>query len=142
MKISIAADHGGYLLKNTIKLYLESKNYSVKDHGTDSSKSVDYPDYASLVTADILSQNADFGILFCSSGVGMSIAANKIKSIRAVLVYNEDTACFARLHNNANIICLGQKYITPYLAQKYINIFISTQFEAGRHLNRIEKLEV
>lgn len=142
MKISIASDHGGFTLKSFVTEYIQSKAHALKDHGVHNQTAVDYADYAQLVAQDIVSGQSTFGILFCTSGIGMSIAANKIKGIRAVLVHNEDSAYFSRLHNDANIICLGQKYITPYLAQKYIELFLNTPFEGGRHLKRIQKAEI
>lgn len=137
--LSIGADHGGYLLREALLQGLP--DYTFIDHGTHSPQSVDYPDYARLVGQDILEGKAKLGVLICTSGIGISIAANKIKGIRAALVYNEDGAYFARLHNDANVICFGQKYITPYLAIKFLKTFIITPFEGGRHLKRLAKLE-
>ena len=139
LPLSIGADHGGYLLRAAILEALPE--YTFVDHGTYNPESVDYPDYARLVASDILSSKAQLGILICTSGIGISIAANKLPGIRAALVHNEDGAYFARLHNDANIICFGQKYITPYLAIKLLKIFISTPFEGGRHLKRLAQLE-
>lgn len=137
--LSIGADHGGYLLREA--LIQDLADYTFIDRGTHSPSSVDYPDYAQRVAQDILSQKASFGVLICTSGIGISIAANKIQGVRAALVYNEDGAYFARLHNDANIICFGQKYITPYLAIQFLKIFVSTSFEGGRHVKRLAKLE-
>ena len=138
--LSIGADHGGYLLREAILKGLP--DYTFIDHGTHSPQSVDYPDYARLVAQDILDGKAKLGVLICTSGIGISIAANKIKGIRAALVHNEDGAYFARLHNNANVICFGQKYFTPYLAIKLLKTFVETPFEGERHLKRIHKLEL
>lgn len=136
---SIGADHGGYLLKNAIIQGLP--DYTFVDHGAHGPASVDYPDYAQSVAQDILNHKAQWGILICTTGIGISIAANKVKGIRAALIHNEDGAYFARLHNDANVICLGQKYITPYLAIKFIQTFIQTSFKGEHHLRRIAKLE-
>lgn len=139
LHLSIGADHGGYLLREAILQGLP--DYTFIDHGTHSPHSVDYPDYARLVAEDILKGKAKLGVLICTSGIGISIAANKIKGIRAALVHNEDGAYFSRLHNDANVVCFGQKYITPYLAIKFIKTFVHSSFEGGRHLKRIDKLE-
>lgn len=141
MKLSLGADHGGVHLKEHVLTYLKNQGHEVTDHGTQGCASVDYPDYAHQVARDVALGKADFGVLICTSGVGMSITANKTPGVRAALVTNEDIATFARLHNNANIICMGEKYITPYLAEKYLNIFLHTTFEGGRHERRVHKIE-
>lgn len=141
MKLSVGADHGGVHLKNHIIAYLKEQGHDVTDHGTQGDASVDYPDFAHLVSIDVASQKVDFGVLICTSGVGMSITANKAPGVRALLVANEDMVRFSRLHNNANILCMGEKYVTPYLAKKYLDIFINTQFEGGRHERRVNKME-
>jgi ribose 5-phosphate isomerase B len=138
--ISIACDHGGYGLKSAILGFMSTPPYTCLDHGAFDEQSVDYPDKARLVALDVAQGRAQWGVLICTSGVGMSIAANKHQGIRAALVFNEDTAEFSRRHNNANVICLGQKYITPYLALKYLKIFFETSFEGGRHAVRVGKL--
>ena len=111
MKLSIASDHGGFLLKEEVLNYLKEKGYDVIDEGCYSQDRVDYPVFAVKVSDDVFDKKADFGILICTSGIGMSICANKHKGIRAALVMNEDAAKFSRLHNNANVICMGAKYL-------------------------------
>lgn len=140
IKISIGSDHGGKNLRKILTAYLIKKGYTLIDHGSHSNKSVDYPDYAYMVSKDITIGKANYGILVCTTGIGVSISANKFSGIRAALIYNEDVAFFSRTHNNANIICLGEKYITPYLGIKLINIFIHTPFEGGRHEKRLIKI--
>lgn len=140
MKLSIGCDHGGLSLKEAIIKGLRERGFDLIDHGTHSTESVDYPDYAALVATDITKQSARFGILICTSGVGVSISANKIKGVRALLALNEDATIYSRLHNDANIICFGQKYITSYMALKLIDLFISTNFEGGRHERRVTKI--
>ena len=103
--------------------------------------SVHYPDFASLVGQDVASKKAHYGVLICSSGIGMSIAANKIHGVRAVLVQNEDNAEYSRRHNDANVICLGAKYSTPSELEKYLDIFFKTEFEGGRHSIRVTKIQ-
>lgn len=140
MKISIGADHGAIHLREAIAAFLKEEGHEVIDHGTFSAESVDYPDFAALVGQDVVSAKADYGVLLCTSGIGISISANKIHGIRAALVHNEDGAEFSRRHNNANIICFGQKYQTPYLATRYLKIFLQTPFDGGRHERRVEKI--
>lgn len=140
MKLSIGSDHGGFLLKEEVKNYLISIGFNVIDEGCPSADRVDYPTYASLVAKDVQEKRADFGILICTSGIGMSICANKHKGIRAALVMNEDAAKFSRLHNNANVICMGAKYLTKDEACRFVKIFLSTEFEGGRHEKRVEMI--
>ena len=141
MKISIGADHGGLQLRQSIIELLQSKDYTVIDHGAFTQESVDYPDYAHLVAQDVAEGRADYGVVVCTSGIGVSISANKVKGVRAALVMNEDMARYSRLHNNANVICLGQKYVTAYLAGLFLDIFLKTPFEGGRHATRVHKIE-
>ena len=137
-KFSIGCDHGAIALKNAILSALDGKFY-IEDKGTYGTESVDYPDYAEKVCEDVVSEKSDFGVLLCTTGIGMSISANKIKGIRAALCHNEDGAKFSRLHNNANVICMGAKYVQPELAAKMVEIFAETQFEGGRHERRVGK---
>ncbi len=138
-KLSIGSDHGGFGLKEKLVKSLSEAGFSVTDKGTHSAESVDYPDYAKAVCCDVLDSAADFGVLICTSGIGMSIAANKIRGIRAALCMNEDAAKFSRLHNNANVVCLGAKYLDEKLAERIVEIFASTDFEGGRHDRRVKK---
>lgn len=141
MKISLGSDHAGYRLKSTLAAFLQTLGHAVIDHGTDSETSVDYPDFAQAVAADVVNGTARFGVLVCSSGVGISIAANKVHGIRAAVCMNEDISEFSRRHNDANIACFGQKYTTADMAKKYLEIFLRTEFDGGRHERRIGKLE-
>lgn len=140
MKISIASDHGGYELKNKIIEYLNNKGYQVFDRGCPSIERVDYPDYAKFVCVDVQNNNCEFGILVCTTGIGMSIYANKFVGIRAALVTNVDSAHLTRQHNNSNVICLGAKYTKPLDAYQYIEVFLSEKFEGGRHQQRLDKI--
>ena len=141
MKISIAADHGGFPLKDPVVKALRDAGYEVEDFGTFSPDSVDYPDYAKKVGNSVKHAQSDIGILICTTGIGMSIAANKMIGIRAALAHNEDSAEFGRRHNNANVLCMGAKYLSPELASKMAVIFAKTQFEAGRHERRVAKFD-
>jgi ribose 5-phosphate isomerase B len=141
MNISIGSDHRGFELKERIKEYLTKNFYKVLDFGTDSNASVDYPDFALKVGESVAKGESKFGIAICGSGIGVSIAANKVKGIRAVNATNEDMAEMSRKHNNANVICFGADFIDFDTAIKYWNIFSSTDFEGGeRHNRRIEKI--
>ena len=137
--LSIGSDHGGFALKCALAKSLSAAGYEVADRGPADSSSVDYPDFAKLVCGDVNSGKADLGVLICTSGIGMSIAANKIRGIRAALCLSEDAAKFSRLHNNANVLCMGSKYLTPTLAESIASIFASTEFEGGRHERRVCK---
>ncbi|MBP5408125.1 MAG: ribose 5-phosphate isomerase B [Bacilli bacterium] len=139
MKLSIASDHGGFLLKEEVKNYLIEKGYDVIDEGCYSQDRVDYPVYASKVCKDV-QDLACVGVLICTSGIGMSMCANKHKGIRAALVMNEDAAKFSRLHNNANVICMGAKYLNKEEACHFIEVFLETEFEGGRHEKRVEMI--
>lgn len=141
MKISIGADHGGFELKTKLAEFIKSLGHNLFDNGTYSSDSVDYPDYAKLVAKDILEKRADFGVLICGSGIGISIAANRFKGIRAALVTRKEYAALARQHNNANIIAFGGRFTTFEEAKEYLNIFLSTPFEGGRHEKRVCKID-
>ena len=140
MKISIGADHAGLVFKAEVIKHLNKKKHTVKDLGPYTEDSVDYPDYAKAVAKDVASKKTKFGILICGSGIGMSMAANKVKGIRAALVYDIYTAEMARLHNDANIICIGARTTTAKNATKLIDKFLATQFEGGRHLKRVRKI--
>ena len=141
MNISIGADHGGVDLKDSLVEAIREMGHNVLDRGTHGHSSVDYPDFGAAVAGDVTSGEATFGVLICTTGVGISISANKVAGIRAALVMNEDAAEFSRLHNNANVICFGQKYHTPYLAAKMARTFFDTAFDGGeRHLRRVNKI--
>jgi len=138
-KIFIASDHAGYNLKNIIVSKF-SKIQKIIDLGPNSNISVDYPDYAKKLSKKVSSTKGSFGILVCGSGMGMSIAANKTKNIRAALCYSKKNTKLSRLHNNANIITLGSRLINKNNAINLIKIFLSTKFEGGRHLRRVKKM--
>ncbi|MGI6395098.1 MAG: ribose 5-phosphate isomerase B [bacterium] len=141
MKISIGADHGGFELKVKLVEFIKSLNYELIDNGTFSSDSVDYPDFAKLVAKDILEKRADFGVLICGSGIGISVAANRFKGIRAALVTREEFASLSREHNNANVIVFGGRFTSFEDAKTYLKIFLSTDFQGGRHQKRVEKID-
>lgn len=140
--IAIASDHGGFELKQEIMKFLKSKNMPFKDFGCESEVSVDYPVYAKIACEAILSGSCDKGILICGTGIGISIAANKIKGIRAALCSDSYTAGVTRLHNNSNVLCLGGRVIGVEVAKNIVGIFLTTEFSnEERHVNRINQLE-
>jgi ribose 5-phosphate isomerase B len=139
-KICIASDHAGYELKDKIKDYLINKGISVIDLGPFSEDSVDYPVYAKKVAKRLILQKSDAGILVCGSGTGMAIVANKFKGIRAAQCYNKNSTILSRKHNNSNIICLGSRMLKFKEAFNYVQYFLNTKFEAGRHQKRISKI--
>ena len=141
-KICIASDHAGYKLKEAIKDYLISKNLAIIDLGPLDGASVDYPDYAKKVAKRILLNKSDVGILVCGSGTGMAITANKFKGIRAAQCYNKKSTILSRQHNNANIICLGSRMLKNRDALNFINFFLKTKFEGGRHQKRVNKINI
>ncbi len=140
--IYLGSDHAGFELKESIKDALKKKGEKYIDLGTDSLKSVDYPDYALKVAEKVKEDkdNNSFGILICGTGIGMEIAANKVDGIRAALIYDEYTSQVAKEHNNANIITMGGRTTTPTEALRYIDRFMSAKYEGGRHENRINKI--
>ncbi|MCI0416987.1 ribose 5-phosphate isomerase B [bacterium] len=139
MKIAIASDHGGYQLKERIKIILQSLGVDYHDFGTSSTDSVDYPDYAALVAKEVQSGNR--GILCCGTGIGMSITANKFKGVRAALCHDVFTAQMSRQHNDANILILGGRVKhSPEEVEAMIQIWLQTEYEGGRHQKRLEKI--
>ena len=141
LKIAIGNDHAGVEFKNKLIQKLRSKGYEIMNVGTDTLDSVDYPDIAKKVSGKVLDGEVNFGILICGTGIGISIAANKIKGIRAALCHNEYTAKLARLHNDANIIALGARVLGEDLGLACVETFINTEFEGGRHARRVGKIE-
>ncbi len=137
MKVAIGSDHAGFEYKEMIKKYLEEKGFEVLDMGTYSNERTDYPIYAEKVAKAVSNGEADRGILICGTGIGMSITANKIKGIRAALCPNDFMAKMARKHNDANILCLGQRVVGTDHALSIVDTFFSTDFEGGRHQNRL-----
>lgn len=140
MRIAIASDHGGFELKEALKKYYEK--LALIDLGTYSTDSVDYPDIAHEMVKVIRARTADLGILICGTGVGISIAANRYKGIRAALIYSEDVARLAKQHNNANILVFGGRTMSVDEVTKYIDAFLSSTYEGGRHQKRLDKLEI
>jgi len=140
-KIAIGSDHAGFALKEQIKKWLEKEGYSVRDFGCFSAESCDYPDFAEKVAKEVAKDRNTIGILFCGTGIGMCIAANKIKGIHAALIHNEFTGKSAKEHNNANIICLGARVINFATAKKAISTFLNAEFQGGRHSRRVKKIE-
>ena len=140
-KIVIASDHGGFTLKQSLKSYLLEKGYEVLDCGTHSADSVNYPDYAAALAKGMKEGKANKGILICTSGIGMSIAANRYPFIRAALVANRELAELARLHNDANVVVFGAKFISEEVAKECVDVFLTTEFSGGRHCCRVEALE-
>lgn len=139
--IAIGSDHGGYELKEVIIKYLQSLGREVKDCGTYDGVSVDYPDIARSLCSEYLSGGYEFGILICGTGIGISIAANKIKGIRCALLNNEYSAKMARRHNNANIIAFGGRVVGTELAIGMLDAFMESEFEGGRHQKRVDKID-
>jgi ribose 5-phosphate isomerase B len=140
MKIAVGSDHGGLDLKRVVIDVLVTDGIEVIDVGTDSADSVDYPDYAEKVALLVVEEKADLGILVCGTGIGMSIAANKVKGIRAALAWDVYTARMARRHNNANILTIGGRVTGPELAREIVRTFIREPYDGGRHEARIKKI--
>jgi ribose 5-phosphate isomerase B len=140
MKIALGADHAGFELKNQIKESLEKQGITVRDEGTNSGGSVDYPDYARLVAHDVAEQRADLGILVCGSGIGMAITANKVAGIRAASVSSEYEAQMSREHNDANVLTLGARILNGEQALAIVQKWLTTSFAGGRHERRVEKI--
>ncbi len=138
--IALGCDHGGFDLKKCVMEHLSQAGYTVIDCGCNSRESVDYPVYADAVCKEITDGQADLGILICGTGLGMSIAANKHKGIRAAACENTFSARMTREHNNANILCLGARVIGPGLAMDMIDLFLTTEFAGGRHQRRVDML--
>ena len=140
-KLIIGSDHAGYNLKNKITAFLKEEGYDIEDAGTFSQDAIDYPIIAKDVANKVSKGNFTKGILICGTGIGMSITANKIKGIRAVVCSDTTSARFSREHNDANILCFGERIIGEYLAKDICSIWLKTEFKAERHLRRVEKIE-
>jgi len=141
MIISLGADHGGFELKDKLAQFLKEKGYEIIDNGTNSPDSVNYPDFGAVVAKDILEKRAELGVIVCGSGIGISISANRFKGIRAAMVTRKEYAQLARQHNNANIIAFGGRFTNFEEAKEYLDIFLSTPFEGGRHEKRINRID-
>lgn len=140
-KIAIGSDHAGFDLKQILIEYLKAKQVEVDDKGTYSNERADYSDYGHAVATAVTSNNVDFGILMCGSGNGINMTANKHKGIRAALCWNSEISALARQHNDANILVLPARYITVEEAKKCVDVFLTEQFEGGRHADRIRKID-
>lgn len=138
--IALGADHGGYALKETVKEYLTGLGYECRDFGTYSEASVDYPDMAVPPCQAVLNGECEKALLFCGTGVGISIAANKMKGIRACCCSDAFSAKYTRLHNDANVLCMGGRVVGPGAACELAELFLTTEFEGGRHEKRIAKI--
>jgi ribose 5-phosphate isomerase B len=141
MKLMIGADHGGYALKEVIKQHLIDQGHDVVDAGTgDGETSVDYPDYGRAVAEAVVGGNYERGIVICGTGIGISLAANKVRGARAALCTNGYMARMARAHNDANVLALGGRVIGPELAKEIVDVFLATDFHGGRHARRVDKI--
>jgi ribose 5-phosphate isomerase B len=141
LTLSFGSDHGGFALRRGLCAALKVKGHVILDRGTESEASCDYPDYAHAVGADVVAGRAQFGILVCTTGIGVAIAANKVRGIRAALVQGAEAAGLSRRHNDANILCFGAKYVDLPTAVACVEAFLAAEFEAGRHARRVDKLE-
>jgi len=140
-RVVVGSDHAGYESKELLKQELVALGFEVDDRGTNNLESVDYPDFGASVGHAVAVDKRDVrGVLVCGSGIGISIAANKVPGVRAALCWNEETARLAREHNDANILCIGARFIEPELAARMVRIFMETDFAGGRHEQRVEKL--
>jgi len=142
MKIAIGCDHAAFDVKDKVKMYLENLNHTVIDLGTNSNDSVDYPSYGHDVGIHVVNNEVDRGIVICGSGIGISIAANKVKGVRAALCTSTIHAELSRKHNDANVLALGARLTKYDEIESIINVWLKTEFEGGRHLDRINKIEI
>jgi len=139
--IAAGCDHGGFSLKTVLIEQLIESGHEVLDLGTDSNERVDYPDFAEAVAKSVASGEAEFGLLVCGSGIGVCMVANKISGIRAATIHDVTSAHLSREHNDANIICLGERLIGPEVAKEALDVFLASKFQEGRHLNRVKKID-
>ena len=138
--IALGSDHGGFDLKEEIRKYLDSRRIAYHDFGTYDNRSCDYPDFAVKVCAALASGECEKGLLFCGTGIGISMAANKCRGIRAAACSDYYSAKYTRLHNDANVLCLGGRVVGPGLARELVDVFLNTAFEGGRHADRVRKI--
>ena len=141
MKIALAADHVGFSLKEKVREYLKSKGLEVEDYGPSNAKPVDYPDFAEKVAGEVAARQADYGVLVCGTGIGMSLAANKVPGIRAVAANDTISARMAREHNNANVLTMGSRMIDEASMHQIVDTWLSTPYACGRHERRLEKID-
>lgn len=139
--IAAGCDHGGFSLKTVLIEQLTESGHEVLDLGTHSNERVDYPDFAEAVAKSVASGEAEFGLLVCGSGIGVCMVANKISGIRAATIHDVTSAHLSREHNDANIICLGERLIGPEVAKEALDVFLASEFQEGRHLNRVKKID-
>jgi len=141
MKISMGCDHGGYALKESIKTYLEEKGHEILDCGTYSTESCDYPDFGKAAAQAVAEGKCERGIVICTTGIGISIAANKVRGVRCALCSEPLSAEMTRRHNDANMLAMGAGLTGKNMAERIVDIFLATEFEGGRHQRRVDKLE-
>ncbi|MEA2066237.1 MAG: ribose 5-phosphate isomerase B [Thermotogota bacterium] len=142
MKIALGSDHAGFELKEHVKEYLKQQKIEIIDYGTDSNRSVDYPDYGKKVAKAVQSGEFDRGIVICGTGIGISMVANKYKNVRAALCLYPKMAEMARKHNNANVLAMGGRLVAPQLALDILEVFLKTDFEGGKHKRRVDKIDI
>ncbi|MFT4781536.1 MAG: ribose 5-phosphate isomerase B [Psychroserpens sp.] len=142
MTISIGNDHAGTEYKQAITLYLEAKGYTVNNYGTNANDSVDYPDYVHPIANDVADKKVDFGILICGSANGVAMTANKHQKVRAGICWTKEITALTRQHNNANICCIPARYTAIQQAIEIVDTFLNTDFEGGRHQNRVDKIPI
>lgn len=142
LPLAIGGDHAGFDYKEALKQSLQTAGWTVEDKGTYSTDSTDYPDYAHPLATMVAEGKAAAGILICGSGNGVCMTANKHQGIRAALCWNEELAALSRQHNNANVLCIPSRFVSQELAQKMVEVFLSTPFEGGRHERRVEKISI
>lgn len=140
MRIAIGSDHAGFSLKNEVGEHLRTLGHEVVDLGTTDGSSVDYPDYGAAIGRSVASADAELGIAVCGSGIGICMAANKIAGVRAATVHDVTSARMTRLHNNANVMCLGERFVGVQVALDAVDAFVATEFEGGRHGRRVDKI--
>ena len=141
MRIAVGSDHGGLAFKNAIKEHLEKLGHEVKDVGTYTEDSCHYPVYGEAVARAVANKECDYGVVVCTSGEGISMAANKVPGVRCGIAYNDDVARLMRQHNNANVISFGQKFMALEDVLRRVDIFLNTEFEGGRHQTRVEMID-
>ncbi len=139
-RIAIGSDHAGFELKEQLKAHLEEQGHEVKDLGTHSEESVDYPDFGALVARSVVGGEADYGVCVCGTGIGIGIAANKVRGARAAIVHDATSARMARQHNDANVVCVGARVTGPQAATDAVDAFLGAEFEGGRHQRRIDRI--
>ncbi len=141
MRIAVGADHAGYVLKDLLAEHLRSQGHEIVDCGTNSADSVDYPDFGAAVGREVSAGAAELGLCVCGSGIGIAMAANKIQGVRAAVVHDVTTAQLARAHNDANVLCIGERLIGSETARSVVDAWLKTRFEGGRHARRAAKLD-